>query len=81
MDTQMNTEINNTLDARGMNCPLPILKTKKALNGMEAGDLLGIQATDPGSVKDFQSFCEQTGYTLVSSESSGDEYSFVIKKS
>ena len=76
----MNTDINNTLDARGMNCPLPILKAKKTLNTMQTGDLLGIQATDPGSVKDFQAFCDQTGNTLVSSESSNDEYSFVIKK-
>ena len=76
----MNTDITNTLDARNLNCPLPILKTKKALNCMKAGDLLGIQATDPGSVKDFQSFCDQTGHTLVSSKSSNDEYSFVIKK-
>lgn len=80
MDTNMNTEISNTLDARGMNCPLPILKTKKTLNKMEHGDLLRIQSTDPGSVKDFQSFCEQTGNTLVSSASDKDEYSFVIKK-
>ena len=80
MDTNMNSEVNTTLDARGMNCPLPILKTKKALNKMEEGDLLGIQSTDPGSVKDFQSFCEQTGNTLMSSESSEGEYSFVIKK-
>ncbi len=77
----MTTAINHTLDARNMNCPLPILKTKKALNSMSPGDLLGIQATDPGSVKDFQAFCDQTGNTLVSSESNAGEYSFVIKKS
>ena len=68
------------LDARNLNCPLPILKTKKALNTMESGGLLGIQATDPGSVKDFQSFCEQTGHILISSESQDGEFSFVIKK-
>ncbi len=77
----MNTTVNQTLDARNMNCPLPILKTKKALNSMQAGDLLGITATDPGSVKDFQSFCDQTGNTLISSESGNGEYSFVIQKS
>lgn len=76
----MNTDITNTLDARNLNCPLPILKAKKALNSMAIGDLLAIQATDPGSVKDFQSFCDQTGNTLVSSEASNDEYSFIIKK-
>lgn len=70
-----------TLDARNLSCPLPILRTKKALNGMEAGDLLEIQATDPGSVNDLSSFCEQTGNELVSSESGDNEYFFVIRKS
>jgi len=69
-----------TLDARNLNCPLPILRTKKALNGMETGDLLEIQATDPGSVNDLSSFCEQTGNELVSSESGDKEYFFVIRK-
>lgn len=77
----MNTSVNQTLDARNMNCPLPILKTKKALNTMSTDDLLGITATDPGSVKDFQAFCDQTGNTLISSESGNGEYSFVIRKS
>ena len=77
----MNTEIKQTLDARNMNCPLPILKTKKALNTMQTGELLGIQATDPGSVKDFEAFCQQTGNTLVSSDSTGEEFTFVIQKS
>ena len=77
----MNAEVTTTLDARNLNCPLPILKAKKALTGLESGNLLGIQATDPGSVKDFQSFCDQTGNTLVSSETSNNEYSFVIRKS
>ena len=76
----MATETTITLDARNLNCPLPILKTKKALNGMQPGESLGIYATDPGAVKDFQSFCEQTGNILVSSESGNDEYSFVIQK-
>ncbi|MEE9350934.1 MAG: sulfurtransferase TusA family protein [Thiotrichaceae bacterium] len=76
----MNTENTTTLDARNLNCPLPILKTKKALNGMQEGDLLNIQATDPGAVKDFESFCQQTGNILVSSDSAGNEFSFVIKK-
>lgn len=76
----MNTDTTTTLDARNLNCPLPILRTKKALNGMQEGDLLDIQVTDPGSVKDFESFCQQTGNILVSSESTSDEFSFVIKK-
>ena len=77
----MNTDITQTLDARNLNCPLPILRTKKALNSMQAGDLLAIQATDPGSVNDLEAFCKQTGNILVSSDATGDEFSFVIKKS
>ncbi len=69
-----------TLDARNLSCPLPILRTKKALNTMNDGDLLEIQATDPGSVKDLSSFCEQTGNTLVSSETGDDGFFFVIQK-
>ena len=69
-----------TLDARNLSCPLPILRTKKALNTMNDGDLLEIQATDPGSVKDLSSFCEQTGNTLVSSETGDDGFFFVIRK-
>jgi len=76
----MNTETMTTLDARGMNCPLPILKTKKALNQMEVGELLSIKATDPGSVKDIKSFCEQTGDELVSSDNADGIYQFVIRK-
>ena len=55
------------LDARNLNCPLPILRAKKALNGMEAGKILKIMATDPGSVKDFAAFANQTGNELSSS--------------
>lgn len=76
----MNTET-NTLDARGLNCPLPILRTKKALNKMDMGAQLNIISTDPGSVKDFQAFCDQTGNRLILSASSNDEFTFVIEKS
>lgn len=68
------------LDAKGLNCPLPILKAKKALKGMSAGQILEIQATDPGSVADFAAFCNQTGNDLMSSGSEGDVYKFEIKK-
>jgi tRNA 2-thiouridine synthesizing protein A len=73
-------EANQTLDARGLNCPLPILRTKKALNGMGTGEILKVVATDPGSAKDMLSFCEQTGHTLLSSEKSGHDLEFVIRK-
>ncbi len=68
------------LDARGLNCPLPILRTKKALNGLQQGDVLRIRATDPGAVKDFDAFCKSTGNELVSSEQNGGEYVFHIRK-
>jgi tRNA 2-thiouridine synthesizing protein A len=68
------------LDAKGMNCPLPILKTKKALQTMQPGGLLEVLATDPGSVADFESFCRQTGNQLVSSSKDGDVFKFVLKR-
>lgn len=68
------------LDARGLNCPLPILRAKKALNGLEHGQVLRIRATDPGAVKDFDAFCKATGNELVSSEQNGGEYVFQIRK-
>ena len=70
-----------TLDAKGLNCPLPILRAKKALKAMEAGEVLEVQATDPGSVADFAAFCSQTGNELLSSSSEGDIYRFEIKRS
>lgn len=68
------------LDARGLNCPLPILRTKKSLTDMVSGQVLKITATDPGSVKDFQAFSKQTGNELLSSETSRDEFVFFLKK-
>ncbi len=68
------------LDARGLNCPLPILRAKKALNGLQRGETLRVRATDPGSVKDFAAFCGQTGNELISSEQSSGEYVFQIRK-
>lgn len=68
------------LDARGLNCPLPILRTKKAINGLNAGEVLKVIATDPGSVKDMDAFCKQTGNEMVSSAEAGGEYTFMIKK-
>jgi tRNA 2-thiouridine synthesizing protein A len=68
------------LDARGLNCPLPILRAKKALNEMSSGQTLKIMATDPGSVKDFQAFAKQTGNQLLESGEANGEFSFVLKK-
>ena len=67
------------LDAKGLNCPLPILKAKKTIKSMGNGETLEILSTDPGSVADFEAFCRQTGNELVSSSSEGDVYKFEIK--
>lgn len=69
------------LDARGLNCPLPIVKTKKALAGMSAGQVLKVIATDPGSVKDMEAFAKQTGNQLLQSGQEGNAYVFYLKKS
>jgi len=68
------------LDTKGLNCPLPILKARKALNGLQAGQVLEVLATDPGSVADFESFCRQTGCELMESGENNAVYRFVIKK-
>ena len=68
------------LDARGLNCPLPILRAKKSIQGLAAGQVLRIVATDPGSVKDFEAFCKQTGNALLASSLQGGEYHFHIRK-
>lgn len=70
-----------TLDTKGMNCPLPILKAKKAMKEVPAGDVLTVLATDPGSVKDFEAFCRSTGHELVDHSEADGVYTFHIKKS
>jgi len=70
----------HALDARGLNCPLPILRTKKALANMAVGEVLEITATDPGSVKDLDSFCSQTGNEMLASQQVNDEFHFRIRK-
>ncbi len=69
-----------TLDAKGLNCPLPILKAKKALKDVPAGGTLEILATDPGSVADFQAFCRTTGNELVEHDEDGGVYRFILRK-
>lgn len=68
------------VDARGLNCPLPILRTKKALSAMESGKILKVLATDKGSVRDFQAFAKQTGNELISFEDSGECLIFHLRK-
>ncbi len=80
MDASDTQAADRELDARGLNCPLPILRTKKSLNDMQSGQLLRVRATDPGSVRDFQAFARQTGHQLLSSGAVGDEFVFLLRK-
>lgn len=76
----MGMDFHKELDARGLNCPLPILKTKKALAEMESGDVLKVVATDPGSVRDFQAFAKQTGNELVKHTDENKEFIFFMRR-
>ena len=82
-DTTFDNEImefQKELDARGLNCPLPILKAKKALADMATGEVLRIVATDSGSVRDFQAFAKQTGNALISHTQNGREFVFLMRR-
>ena len=68
------------IDTRGLNCPLPILKAKKALADMSSGDVLKVVATDPGSVRDFQAFARQTGNELLEQSSANDEFVHYLRR-
>jgi tRNA 2-thiouridine synthesizing protein A len=68
------------LDAKGLNCPLPILKAKKALKDVPIGGTLQVLATDPGAVKDFEAFCRTTGNDLLQSKSEGKQFEFLIRR-
>jgi len=76
----MNMNADKELDARGLNCPLPILRAKQALTAIRAGQVLKITATDPGAVKDFQAFAKQTGNDLLESTAANGEYVFYLRK-
>lgn len=68
------------IDTRGLNCPLPILRAKKALTDMQSGQLLKVVATDPGSLRDFQAFARQTGNELVEQQQLGEEIVHVLRR-
>ena len=74
------TESQRELDTRGLNCPLPILKAKKALADMRSGDVLKVVSTDPGSTRDFQAFARQTGNELVEQATLGDEFVHYLRR-
>ena len=72
--------VQRDLDTRGLNCPLPILKAKKALAEMASGELLRVVCTDPGSMRDFQAFARQTGHELVGQSSEGHEFIHLLRR-
>jgi tRNA 2-thiouridine synthesizing protein A len=73
-------QIDKELDTRGLNCPLPILKAKKALTDMTSGQLLRVASTDAGSVRDFQAFAKQTGNELVEQQTAGNDFIHVLRR-
>ena len=73
-------QVHKELDTRGLNCPLPILRAKKALNDMQSGQVLKIVATDPGSVKDFQAFAKQTGNELLEQTRGADDFVHFLRR-
>ena len=73
-------DFDKELDTRGLNCPLPILRTKKALAELQSGQVLKVVATDPGSVKDFETFSKQTGHALLQHAEADGEFTFFMRK-
>jgi tRNA 2-thiouridine synthesizing protein A len=69
------------LDVKGLKCPLPVLRAKRALAALAAGEVLDVEATDPAALKDFPAFCEMTGHALLESRTDGDVYRFKIRRS
>jgi len=81
MDNPQSTSADKDIDTRGLNCPLPILKAKKALAELASGQVLRVLATDPGSVRDFQAFARQTGHVLLGQETlPGNEYVHLLRR-
>jgi tRNA 2-thiouridine synthesizing protein A len=72
--------VDREVDARGLNCPLPILRTKKALNDMKSGQVLRILATDPASLRDFEAFAKQTGHELLQHAEQDGVFSFLLRR-
>jgi tRNA 2-thiouridine synthesizing protein A len=73
-------QVDREIDARGLNCPLPILRTKKALNDMQSGQVLRVLATDPGAVRDFEAFARQTGNRLLQHSEQDGVFSFFVQR-
>ncbi len=75
------SDVTKELDTSGLNCPMPILRAKKALKELQSGEILRVTATDPGSVKDFEAFAKQTGNELLESTTEGESFIYKLKKS
>ena len=80
MDSVSMNPVDRELDARGLECPLPILRTKQSLNKMLSGQVLRVVATDPGSVRDFHAFSRQSGHEVLASGDNGGEFFFLLRK-
>jgi tRNA 2-thiouridine synthesizing protein A len=80
LDRRTAMQVQKEIDTRGLNCPLPILKAKKALADMTSGDVLKVISTDPGSVRDFQAFARQTGNELVEQATNADEFIHLLRR-
>ena len=80
MNEQTPMEFQKDVDARGLKCPLPILKAKKALNDMQSGEVLRVMSTDPGSVRDFNAFSRQTGNALLAHQEKDAEFNFFLRR-
>lgn len=78
--TMTQATVDREVDARGLNCPLPILRTKKALNEMVTGQVLKVVATDPASQRDFQAFSRQTGNALIDQSAANGEYVYLLRR-
>jgi len=76
----MSKEFKLELDCRGMNCPLPILKTKKAIDGLKSGEVLKMTATDPGSINDMDAWAKRTGNEIIEREQKGNEFVYYVKR-
>ena len=76
----MTMQISQQVDARGLSCPMPIVKTAMAIKGIQSGELIEVLATDPGSVKDFAAWSKSTGNELVESSEEGSVYRFVLRR-
>lgn len=77
---EQTVQADRVVDARGLNCPLPVLRTKKALNDMASGQVLRILATDPGAVRDFQAFAKQTGHELLQHDERDGVFTFFLRR-